>query len=99
MNPKAAEKSLNSNTRCRFPFTTLQPLSLRNSTAISCSESFVTAMSDLLFFVHKGIIRRGMQAGQACVAQALLPVRFSRPFAFEALPAVPKPAQEECLYY
>src|ERR1700688_4717432 len=44
MNPNAAEKSLNSNTRCRFPFTTLHPLSFFNSAAISFSESFVAAM-------------------------------------------------------
>src|ERR1700721_1795135 len=44
MNPKAAEKSLNSNTRCKFPFTTLHPLSFFNSAAISCSESFAAAI-------------------------------------------------------
>src|ERR1700722_5240933 len=44
MNPNAAEKSLNSNTRCRFPFTTLHPLSFFNSAAISCSESFAAMM-------------------------------------------------------
>src|ERR1700674_2651042 len=85
MNPKAAEKSLNSNTRCRFPFTTLQPLSFRNSAAISCSESFVAAMkaSPVLWRVlsfHSdapGIIRPWHSRGKrAQVAQALLPVRF-----------------------
>src|SRR5215472_18199012 len=45
MNPNAAEKSLNSNTRCRLPFTTRQPFSFRNSTDTSFSVSFVAAMN------------------------------------------------------
>src|SRR5882757_1804464 len=44
MKPKACVKSWNSNTRCRFPFTTLQPPRLRRPPLISCSESFVLAM-------------------------------------------------------
>src|ERR1700686_3280198 len=40
MNPNACLKSLNSNTRCRFPFTTLQPSSLRSPAAISCFDNF-----------------------------------------------------------
>src|ERR1700674_1156434 len=44
MNPNACLKSLNSNTRCRFPFTTLQPSSLRSPAAISCFDSFPLLM-------------------------------------------------------
>src|ERR1700686_84934 len=44
MKENASEKSLNSNTRCKFPFTTLQPSSLASSAEICCSDSFAVAM-------------------------------------------------------
>src|ERR1700693_5328717 len=40
MNPNACVKSLNWNMRCRFPLTTLQPLSVRSPAAISCFDNF-----------------------------------------------------------
>src|ERR1700730_8668594 len=40
MNPNACVKSLNSNMRCRCPFTTLQPSSVHSPAAISCFDNF-----------------------------------------------------------
>src|ERR1700682_3515555 len=76
MKPNACVNSLNSNTRCRFPFCTLQPLSFRNSSAICCSESFAVAMSaslavsrvEMLHSIAPGIIRLRREPGKrACV--------------------------------
>src|ERR1700682_5352756 len=50
MNPNASVKSLNSNMRCRFPFTTLQPSSLYNPAAISCFDNFpLPALLSVIF--------------------------------------------------
>src|SRR5579872_6073774 len=69
MKPNACVKSLNSNTRCRFPFSTLQPLSFRNSSAICCSESFVAAMKSLP--CRPRVIRRALFPAPLSAASAV----------------------------
>src|SRR6266481_2586202 len=45
MLPKAATKSLHTNSRCSLPLTTLHPLDLGSSAVISASESFFAGMA------------------------------------------------------
>src|ERR1700730_15049665 len=96
MNPNACVKSLNSNVRCRFPFTTLQPLSLLSPTATCCFDSLPLLMDLPVPFVCFDIISLSVRYGRR---QRNPPTRYTTTRISRTVPTIPRPPPVPHLEY